>query len=187
MKRLSLRRRVLFGGLALAGVIGAVDRFSGSAGPTSAEAGPAASDGLNAAITPGPDVADLVQRVMSDAYAAVSGELERLGRDVFVPTPTVDALFAALEPAEAAASGEEKGAPSAAAAPPPPTFNSPPRLVGVLLGAVPLAVVNERVLPVGGELDGFRVVTIARDHVVLHHTQSGQQLTLTITAPADKP
>ncbi|HQL54927.1 MAG TPA: hypothetical protein PLQ87_09485, partial [Phycisphaerae bacterium] len=57
-------------------------------------------------------------------------------------------------------------------------FQAAHRLVGVMLGQRPLAVIDERVMPLHAEVDGFRLVQVARDFVVLRRADTGAQVRL---------
>jgi hypothetical protein len=168
MKRLSARQRLLIGALLIAGLIAAADRLTRGGAPTPARAGQTAQTAPPAAPAGWNDVNALVARLTQTDYASVAGELEQLQRDVFVPTTAAGPMFSAADPAPSAASPE-----------PPPVepqvdFRDKHRLSGVMLGETPLAVIDDQLLALDAEVDGFTLVGIERDYVVF--LQPGSEL-----------
>lgn len=183
MNRLTLRQRALFGGLALTGLVWAVDALSGRSGPAPLQAAQATPTAETAAV-PEPNVAQLVAQLTQAEYASVADELERSQRDLFVPTTQVEAAYAVKEGAPVAETPEHPGLVPAAASE--PAFSAQHRLLGVLIGAKPLAVLDGHVLPLQAELEGYRLVRIERDYVLFRHTATGQTVRVELEPPPDK-
>lgn len=182
MKRFSTRQRVLVGALAIAGIIGGVDRFTGGGAPAPARGAPTAQTPAAAAPAGWNDVNALVDRLTRTDYAPVTDELEQLPRDIFTPTSVAGGAFAA---AEAAPTVE-------AAEPPPPAeqladFQDRHRLSGVMLGETPLAVIDDQLQPLYADVDGFTLVQIERDYVVFQQAATDTRIVLELAQRPKNP
>ncbi len=174
--RLQRRHRLLLGALVLAVTIWLLDRLSGRTGPQ-----PAQAKGNGTAPAPTTslawDDADALLRRLAALRA--DGDERRLpetARDPFQPS----ALLAQLLPAT------EVPMPSGAESPPadtPGNFGARHRLAGVVLGAEPLAVVDDVVVGLGAVLDGHTLVAVERDAVVFEETATGVRVRLTLPGP----
>lgn len=171
MRRLTKRQGLLAGGLALALVVLAADALTGRGAPAPAQAADTSAAPANAPTWQ--DVSPLVQRLTSVEYASVAPQLGQLSRDLFRATPLMEAAFTPPEPppdllasAAAAEASERQG------------FDALHRLVAVMLGRKPLAVVNDRVVPVGGTIDGYVLIELGRDRAVFEESATGERVTL---------
>ncbi len=170
MKSVSLTRRILIGILAVAVAGWVVDTLR-SRTPQAAQAASATTEAAPAEAANGEDLAALVQRLVSDHYAPVSAELERLERDLFVPTPLMQAETApASEPGELSEALDES--------PPGLEFSNKHLLTGVIIGHLPLAQVDGRLLPLGAVLEGHTLIAIERDFVVFENATDSERITL---------
>jgi hypothetical protein len=181
MKRLSARQRLLIGALLIAGLIAAADQFTRGGAPSPARAGQSAQTTPSAAPAGWGDVNALVARLTQTDYTSVAGELEQLQRDVFVPTTAAGAVFSTADPAPAPAAPE-----------PPPVepqvdFRDKHRLSGVMLGETPLAVIDDQLLALDAEVDGFKLVGIERDSVVFWQPGSGLRVVLELAQRPKNP
>jgi hypothetical protein len=108
----------------------------------------------------------------------VADEAIGLQRDLFVPSATVLGALAAAapapapepEPVEARVSVEEG-------------FRTRHKLLGVVIGQVRLAVIDNHLWPVGAELDGCRIIDIQRDYIVLQQVGTDIRATLRLEPP----
>jgi hypothetical protein len=175
MKRLSKRQRLLAGALLVAGAIAAIDRFTGGGPPAPARAREATEAAPPAAPAGWNDVNALVAKLTQSDYASVADELEQLERDVFVPTSSARAAFVANDPAPA-----EPTEPPAAERQ--AGFLERHNLSGVVLGETPLAVVDEQLLSLFAQVDGFMLVQIERDYVVFQELGTDTRLVLELAA-----
>lgn len=174
MKRLSQRQRLVCGALAGAGLIWAVDALTRDSTPSAALAGPStAAAGPSAPAVVWQDVSATIAALTEEGYVSVANELERLERDLFVPTALIDAALRSAEELEAEQAAAVKSEQDEAA-----EFRGRHRLVGVMLGRRPLAVVDDEVLALQGELDGWRLADIQRERAVFLHPQLGIQVVL---------
>ncbi len=167
MKRIPIRLRVLGGLATAAGLFWVVDRFT-AGGPQTA-AGATAPVASSMPATDWEETTALILRLTTDTYVPVEPELATL-RDLFaeaeVPAGAPE-LDAAVEDVVAVPEID-----------PVAEFQAAHRLVGVMLGQRPLAVIDERVMPLHAEVDGFRLVQVARDFVVLRRADTGAQVRL---------
>jgi hypothetical protein len=165
VRRVSLRHRILGGGLLLATAIGAYEHFGRSEGPRTAQAGQAPA-GVSAA--PSQDwqtVNELVARLTADNYTPVEDLPADDSRDLFRPTPFLEGQIPLATP-DANDAGPE-APPDQPGAPAPPAFIDRHQLTGVLLGRERLAVIDGRVYRLGDLLDGHALAEINREDVVL--------------------
>lgn len=181
MTKLAKRHRLLGGALLLAAGAWAVDHFT-SGGPKPAQATPAPTVGTATTVNPtggpvnaGPtswtDVQTLVSRLTDTQYTSVDTELAALDRDLFRPTPLIDAAFTGPE-LDAAAREAEANQPAQ------PPFEERHRLTGVMLGAKPLAIVDGQLLPLRSAFDEHVLVELRRDYVVFVRVADGARVRL---------
>ena len=175
MRRLSPRQWVLVGALTLAGLVWAADALT-RGGPPPAQAAAAGSS------TPTPiaewaDVERMVEQLTRLEYESVAEALQTLDRDLFVPTDTVAQVLTAADPAPEPESQQASEAED---------FRSRHRLSGVVLGQMPVAVIDGRVYPLYAELDGYRLVEIRRDGVLLRKVSGDARILLTLQAPGEE-
>jgi hypothetical protein len=173
MKSLTPRRGVLGGVLLLAVAVLAIDRGSGRRQPATAQAADAR---VPVELTPADwePVSDLVARLTRSSYAPVGEDLARLDRDVFQPTPMIEEAVALAPPVEAvsvAAADDPNSGPEAG-------FAARHKLTGVMLASRPLAVVDDQVLAVSSNLDGYALIDVQRDYVVFQELATGARVTL---------
>ncbi|MGD8453712.1 MAG: hypothetical protein PVJ57_18010 [Phycisphaerae bacterium] len=186
MSRLSKRHRMLGGVLLTALSFLAGDWYLKTGEPAKAQGaahGSGGAGGSGAIATRWEDVSGLVAQLTDTHYTSVADELASVDRDLFVPTAVVEEAFPVVEPVLSEA--EE-----AAAAPPPappPSFEEVHRLVGVMIGAHPLAVIDDLVVPVGGVVDGHELVEVQRDYVVLKSRETGLLVRLTVASSPVNP
>lgn len=173
------RRTVLGSALALAVVIFALDRLAGG-GPRTADAAapavaaplpragtaatPASSGAPPAGLAAPPaaeDVAELLRRIDADRGPVAAIDLEGVTRDPFVATT---ALGAATDGTGDAPAGPSASTQPAAAEVP---FEKRHRLQGVVVGPVPLAVIDGQPYRMGEAIDGYTVIDIQREYAVL--------------------
>jgi hypothetical protein len=167
MRRISARQKLLAGALLLAGGIWAEDRLTGTGLPSKSQAQPGKAPAAGAGATTWQDVSALVAELTHAEYVSVAGELGESARDLFMPTGLVEDLTgpavsaAATQPSaeEASAAGEQ-------------AFHNHHRLRGVILGPSALAVIDDRLLPLRADVDGYRLVEIERDHVILEQPET---------------
>ena len=173
MKRLTLRQRVLVGALVGAGLIGGVDWLT-RGGPAPAAAGQDGEGETSGALSGWVGIDEAVARLTTTGYVSVAGDISKLGRDLFRPTPLINGAFREPMMAPSAPPSEieqqKVGQPVA--------FSDQHTLSGVVTGAVPLAVVDDRVLPLHGRLDGHVLVEVQRDCVVFEASATGERVRL---------
>ncbi len=167
MRRIPTKQRVLGGALLLALVVWKVDSLTRGSGPTPAQASQATPEPAKVVSTDWKDTSELVDHLTKTGYMSVAAALDELDRDLFVPTPTIEAAFAGMEPGEALAAkaAEEEAARE-------PDFKSAHKLTGVMIGQARLAVVDGRVVPLNSDLDGFTLIEVQRDYVIFRQRGS---------------
>jgi hypothetical protein len=180
VKKFSPTQRILTTVLALALAGWAIDAclHGGSPRPAKAATAPAAPQAAPPSETE--DSGQLVERLLSDKYTPITAELAQLERDLFLPTPLMQAAtLPAPEPEEQ---------PDPADGPPPaPDFASTHVLTGVIIGRVPLAQVDGLLLPLGAVLDGCTLVEIRRDFVVFERSDHQERVTLELKQRSANP
>lgn len=188
MIRLSPRQRMLGGALVLAAGIALVDTFWGRGTPAPAQANQSPPEASAESVPTWQEINDVIARLTREDYAPVSAQVEQLTRDLFVPTPQIEELFAQ----SAVPTPEEVLALEAAAATPAEPTISPEeefvgnhRLVAVMLGNKPVAAIDSQLLPLHSELDGFRLIELYRDRAVFINCTSGARAVLEL-APRGK-
>jgi len=175
MRRLSPRQWVLVGALVLAGLVWAADALT-RGGPAPAQAA-AAGGSAPAPIAEWAEVERMVERLTRREYESVAEALATLDRDLFVPT---DAAAQVLTAAGAAPEPESQQVSEAE------EFRSRHRLDGVVLGQMPVAVIDGRVWPLYRELDGYRLVEIRRDSAVFQKVGGDARIVLILQAPGQE-
>lgn len=173
MKRLSGRQRVLGGALLVAALIGAVDLFSGARAPAEVQARPMSTGTGSTALPAWQDVSALVARLTRTEYIPVAGELEQLRRDLFMPTPLFEAAVVRPAPPESdepAEAGQDRA--------PEPDFRDCHKLLGVITGSTRLAVVDDRLLGLNSDLDGYTLIEVHRDYVVFRQPGTEDRIRL---------
>jgi len=185
MKRIPTRRGILGGGLLLAAAVWGFDHLSGGH-PATVQASPAAVTSGPAAPANWEPIEDLIGRLTKDDYVSIAEDLDRSERDLFLPTAAIEETVAPVEPvrggglaALAVADGGEGTAAESG-------FAKRHKLTGVVVGSVsaggtptpPLAVVDNRVLTLNSDLDGYTLIEVQRDYVVFRRASSGERVTL---------
>jgi hypothetical protein len=180
VKKWSSLQRVLTGALALAVAGWAVDSLVRRGAPQAARAASATPGAQPASPADGEDSTELVERLLCNKYVPIAADLEQLERDLFVPTPLMQA--ATLSEPEAEGKSDPIAEPSAT-----PDFASKHVLTGVIIGRAPLAQVDQRLLPLGAVLDGYTLVEIQRDIVIFQCPDSLERVPLELKKPAGRP
>ncbi len=101
-------------------------------------------------------------------------ELNRLERDLFLPSAAIKEAVAPRAPAPVDAVAATAGNEAAAVS----DFRTRHKLNGVLVGGTPLAVIDNRVLAIHSDLDGYTLIDVQRDYVVFRNASTGARLTL---------
>jgi len=170
------------GAFGLVTIVWGIDMLTGGPAPSSAAATPAAVV-APANVAPLPDPADLeaVIAALSDDHAPLPAlPFQRVTRDLFAPTPSMEAALALAAPA---LSGKSELREEPAAEPLP--FPARHELQGVLMGRVPLALIDGHLCRRGTEIDGYRLVEVRRDYVVLQRGQSRVTLRVVIAGRSE--
>jgi hypothetical protein len=168
--RPSARQNTLLGAAGVVAVIFVADYLTRGGEPQ-----PAVAAGTGAAVESragdGPGSAGeraALERVdVSAVLAALSaprvqpiGNVETM-RDLFAPGPELAALWAVAEAPAAPAHVAAKPEPAE------PPFSSRHRLDGVITGSPPLAIIDGVPVGIGSRVEGYEVLEIERDRVVL--------------------
>jgi hypothetical protein len=169
VKRIFGRNRVLTAALLVAGGVWLADALT-RGGPTPARAAQTAAP-VVAPVINWPEIEEHVARLTRADYASVSADVDGLDRDLFAPSQVVaDALAASAPPPVVELEDPQVSAEQ--------DFRARHKLTGVIVGQRPLAVVDERLWPLGAEQDGFQLIEVQRDHAVFRHTTTDIRLTL---------
>lgn len=173
MIKLTQRRRLLGGVLLIAAGFWVADHLGGGGTkPRPAQAAPTPDAAPPLTVGEWPEVGELVASVTRPPYQPVEPELDRLPRDLFAPTDHVERMLAQSVPTPPP---ESQPAPTAG-----PSFAERHTFSGILHGARPLAVVDQRVLPLQAELDGHVLIEIQRDYVIFRPVAGGADVKLTL-------
>lgn len=176
---MSGRQRWLIGTLSLTLVSFAFDALTRGPGPKAAQARPSAN-----AAAPGSNDAAGDALMTSEKLAALLREItsplpsvlpdEQSWRDPFAMTEVLKNRLGVDDPVESPA---EDVAP-----PPPPTVGFAARhaLRGVITGERPMAILDGKVVRLGDELDGLRLIEVHRMHVVF--SDGAERVILRVTA-----
>ncbi|MCK4340091.1 MAG: hypothetical protein KAY37_00015 [Phycisphaerae bacterium] len=164
MRRLSNRQRVIGGALVLAVLVWVADWLIGD-GPTPLQAGQAAPLQTQVVTAKWRDVTDLVARLTEAEYASVAEELDQLQRDLFMPSMLIESVFSVEVPEEPPEpiTVKESEVPEL-------DFATRHKLEGVVIGSRPLAVIDDRVLPLNSDLEGYTLIGVQRDGVIFRHS-----------------
>lgn len=173
MKRPSTRHCLFGGAVLVAGVVWVLDHLAGDGQPRMAQAAQATAPAAVASVGWEP-VADLIGRLTSGDYLPLTEELDGLERDLFLPTDAIAQTLAPTLPASTAALGAAAESEAVADS----GFCTRHKLVGVMVGGNPLAVVDERVLTINSDLDGYTLIEVQRDYVVFRSASTGERITL---------
>lgn len=179
MKRVSRRTVLPLGAVLVAVAIWTADNYWGG-GPRVASAAPgaAAKQGSGTPV-PHVDLAALRNRLLPPAYQSVASELDAIQRDAFAPL----AQFAPQPVPPEVVSEEPPGPPAPAPEEVIAAFRARHRLTGVMLGSEPLAVIDQDVVPLRSELDGFRMIEISRDTATFEGLSGEGRVTLDLVTP----
>jgi hypothetical protein len=161
MTQITGRQKLLGGAALLAAVVWAVDWFAGGGRPAPAQASPSAAEQSSTTQPAWQDVNDLVARLTSRRYVPVADELDELPRDLFLPTPLIESALGRAEPEETDQPDQPNDSKRSE-----PDFASRHKLVGVMLGTAPVAVIDEHMVPLNTDFDGYTLTEIQRDYVV---------------------
>lgn len=178
MKTLSRRQKLVGGVFVIAATTWAIDMLSSNSGPSQAEAAPAlTAPGGPTELPPDPvDLASLVEALQSERRPRIALPFEQAGRDLFVPTAQFETRLSRLS-----AHGLDESEKPDQSSPEPLSFDSRHNLQGVLMGRVPLALVDGLLLREGAEIDGYRLVEIRPDSVVF---RQGHDQTVSLHVPS---
>ena len=182
MKAVSRRHKLIGGVLGIVSAAWAIDMLSGGPGPSPAEAGPSpALTSGPAALPPDPaDLEALIEALQRDQGTRSTLPFEQVKRDLFVPTERFEAVLVPVVGEDSEGEPEGELQPAEGLAP----FETRHELQGVLTGRVPLALIDGLLLREGAEIDGYRLVEIHADFVVLR--QGREQVTLRVTSAGDR-
>lgn len=183
MTHLTRRQRMLMGAFGLAAAVWAVDALT-RGGPAPAQATQPGGAAPPAPQVEWQDLGGLVNQLTHAGYTSVAPELDNLVRDLFVPTPLLEPELPATELVEPDDSATEP--PDVAPVPEVP-FAQRHRLAGVLVGRSPLAMIDDQLVPLNSDIDGFTLIEVHRDSVVLRERSSGQVVTLALTEGPGNP
>lgn len=171
MSAASKRHGVLGGALLLALAVWGVDALLRDGTPkTAAAAGAVEADSATPEIG-WRDVSPWVRHAQRTVYTPLDEAFETTPRELFAPPAEWQTV--AVDEAERAAAAAE-----ASEAQDREDFGQTHRLMGVMLGSQPRAIINDRLLPLNSDVDGYRLVTIQRDFVVFKHPASGETVRL---------
>jgi hypothetical protein len=182
MKAISRRHKLIGGVFAIVSVAWALDMLTGEAGPSPAGGATAtAMLGQPAELPPNPpDLETLVQSLLRKPQPRTALPFESVRRDLFVPSGPFEAAHLSIlanksaQPLPQEQNASEKTQP----------FEAQHELQGILTGPVPLALIDGRLVREGALVDGYRLVRIDVDHVVLQ--QNNNQVTLRVRVTGDR-
>jgi hypothetical protein len=180
MTRLTGSQKMLLGVLALVAVAWGVDTLLRT-GPQ-----PAAAATSEYAVPAQPaqrdwtDVQGMVSQLLKSSYEPLGSDLDAAARDVFVPSgpswgPPADL---ALEAPSAVIAAEDDAPPAETETP----FDQLHQLHGVVLGPQPVALIDERVLPLNSDLDGWVLIEVERTWVTFESRTTGARVRLELPA-----
>lgn len=180
MISLSRRQRWLGGALGIVVVAWAIDMLTGGQDPPMASAASAPASQLNAVSVPldQAEVEAVIGMLSTDDVVRPPLSCDGVARDLFVPTAQMRAALATIlpdSPSESACDDTENAQ----------SFEARHCLQGVLMGRVPLALIDGRLYRGGAEIDGYRLVQLERDHAVFDH--QGARVTLRVAPPDGGP
>jgi hypothetical protein len=158
-------RYKVFGGVfAVVTIVWTVDLLTRQLGPRPAAATPSPAEATETVkLPPDPDdLHEVIESLRSESVGRAMLLFDHVARDLFTPTPRMQATLATA--GTIPASAEDPDARKEAVEPTP--FDAQHELQGVLMGRVPLAVVDGKLYPCGAEIDGYRLIALHGDHVV---------------------
>jgi hypothetical protein len=165
MRSLSRRQKLTGAVLAVVSAVWTLDMLTGSSGPSLAGAAPAPIV-LSGPTGPPPDPADLravIGALQRERVTRTALPFDRVTRDLFVPTEHFKAVQTQVAESDPAWEGEAQAESGKESLP----FEARHTLQGVLTGRVPLALIDGSLLREGAQIDGYRLVEIHADFVVL--------------------
>jgi hypothetical protein len=178
MSSIARRHKLLAGIFGMVVVAWGFDLLSGGQLPGSADAASSSVLVTQAVVVPaGPtDIETIIESLRDDGATQAALPFDQTTRDLFVPTSRMEAILTvAAQPAEGSKPPDEL----AGRVPP---FEARHQLQAVLTGRVPLALIDGRRLRAGAEVDGYRLIELCQDYVVLRRDES--RVTLRV-APAE--
>ena len=182
MKPVSRRHKLIGGVLAIVSAACALDMLTGEPGPSPADAATSIAQATHAAeLPPDPDdLETLIESLTHEPAARTRLPFERVRRDLFVPTGRFRAALTSVIAEKAAADAREhEGVPQR-----PLPFEARHELRGILTGPVPLALIDGLLVRRGADIDGYRLVEIHADAVVLQ--QGRERVTLRVSAAENR-
>jgi len=175
MTKLNKRQRLLIAGLGLAAGVWAIDSLTGGGQPQQARAAQKPT-GEAAVTVQWCDVSQTVARLTDATYRSIAPDLLRVERDLFAPSAVMERVYAPAPSVPVAKQPVEQD-------PAVVDFVGQHTLDGVLTGRRPVAVINGRPLALGAELDGHRLVEVARARVSLERVSDGEVVELELASP----
>jgi len=162
MRRLSQRQKLLAGAFGLVAVVWTLDVLSADAGPDLANAAPlAAASGETAALAADPpDLEAVIATLQLDRTTRAALPFDDIKRDLFAPTPLLEAALVPAEPTE-----PTRADPAEKAKTDDLPFSARHSLQGVLTGRVSLALIDGDLVRRGSVIDGYRLIELHRDYV----------------------
>lgn len=180
MSSISRRHKLLatiFGAVAVAW---GIDLLSGGQVPGPADAASSSVFVAQPVVVPaGPaDVETIIESLRDDNFTHAALPFEQSTRDLFVPTSRMKAILGvATQPEE---ESKTPGELEARLAP----VDARHELQAVLTGRVPLALIDGRLYRRGAEIDGYRLIELCQDYVVLQ--RDGTRVTLRVASTENR-
>jgi hypothetical protein len=167
MTSLSRRQKLVGGAFAIVACSWLVDMLTGGQTPASANA--ASSESLQANLAPEQLDPTLVQAVIASLASTDDRRpplpFHEAKRDLFVPSTRMLTALGMTTPETTATSEGDQNVDQQ-------PFETRHQLAGVLTGRVPLALIDGRLYRRGAEIDGYRLVELRDDYVVLQQGNS---------------
>jgi len=181
MKAVSRRHKLIGAVFAIVSAAWALDMLSPGSGPSPADAATSsAALGKPVELPPDPvDLEALIESLRRDPPTRTALPFEQVRRDLFVPTGRFDAILAPFS-AEGSAERLQEGGRLVKK---PFPFEARHELQGILTGSVPLALIDGLLVRRGVEIDGYRLIEIHTDFVVLQ--QGRERVTLRVRVAGD--
>lgn len=176
MSSISRRHKLFAGIFCVFAAAWGIDLLSGGQVPGSADA--ASSSALAAqpvAVPAGPaDIETIIESLRDDGVTHAALPFDQTTRDLFVPTSRMEAILRVAS--QPVGGSETPGEPEARLTP----FDASHQLQAVLTGRVPLALIDGRLYRLGAEIDGYRLIELCQDYVVLQ--RDGSRVTLRVAS-----